>query len=147
MKLCIISPGKKHDTLVSPFITEFEKRLTPYFTLEWIFPEASDKKEEAKKILGVIREDDSIFLLDEKGKSFTSLELANFLEIEKNKSTKRLVFIIGGAFGVDEEVKERAHKILSLSELVFPHMLVRAILIEQLYRASTITFGGKYHHE
>lgn len=147
MKLCIISPGKNHSVLVKDFIQEFEMRLSATYDIEWVFPEAGTKKEEAKKILQTVKSDDYVILLDERGKQIKTEGLAEILEIEKNNGTKRMCFIIGGAFGVDEEVASRANRTISLSLLVFPHMLVRAILIEQLYRAHTILSGGKYHHE
>ena len=85
-------------------------------------------------------------LLDEKGKSLSSEGLATFLQTRANESTKKIVFLIGGAFGVDEKVKKRAQFVWSLSSLVFPHHLVRLILAEQLYRAATIIRNEKYHH-
>jgi 23S rRNA (pseudouridine1915-N3)-methyltransferase len=147
MKICIISPGKAHDALLKDFIAEFEHRLSPYFTIEWHFPDAGEKSSEAKKILSLLKDGDRILLLDEGGKTIDTLQLANILEREMNASVKRLVFIIGGAYGVHESIKDMAHKTLSLSQLTFPHMLVRAILVEQLYRANSFLHGGKYHHE
>jgi 23S rRNA (pseudouridine1915-N3)-methyltransferase len=73
-------------------------------------------------------------------------DLAKLLDKQLVKGTKRLVFVIGGAFGVNNKVKDRVNTILKISSLVFPHMLVRLILVEQLYRASSILDGGKYHH-
>ncbi len=122
-------------------------RLSPFFPIEWQFPIAGEKEEEAKKILALLRKDDTIILLDERGKLVSTPDIAKILEEGKNNGVKRLVLIIGGAYGVDNTVKERAHKTISLSALVFPHMLVRVILIEQLYRANSTLHGGKYHHE
>ncbi len=147
MKFCIISPGKKHDPLLKDYIEEFEKRLKPQGAIIWEHPQASDKKEEAKKIISLLRDDDFILLLDERGKILSTPLLAELLEKKQNESVKRFVIIIGGAYGVDEEVKQKAHFTLSLSPLVFPHMLVRAIIVEQLYRSYSCLSGGKYHHE
>ena len=94
-----------------------------------------------------IQKDDFVVLLDERGKQFTSTSLANFIQQRANESCKRIVFIIGGAFGVDELIVKRANYTWSLSNLVFPHMMVRLILAEQLYRACTILKNEKYHHE
>ena len=101
-----------------------------------------------KKMLAVshLTKNDYIVVLDERGKQFTSPQLALFLEQRANESTRQLIFIIGGAFGVDELIQKRANHTWSLSNLVFPHHLVRLMLAEQLYRACTIIRNEKYHH-
>ena len=137
MKILIISPGKAHDFTVKDGIAEFEKRIPKKFGLSWVF---------AEDILKHCKEDDFVALLDERGKDIDTPGLAALLDSHLGQGTKRVVFIIGGAYGVTDEVKKRAHATYKLSSLVFPHMLVRLILIEQLYRASTILEGGKYHH-
>jgi 23S rRNA (pseudouridine1915-N3)-methyltransferase len=104
------------------------------------------RRKEADTILDWLEKDDYLVLLDEKGKSLSSEGLATFLQTRANESTKKIVFLIGGAFGVDEKVKKRAQFVWSLSSLVFPHQLVRLILAEQLYRAATIIRNEKYHH-
>jgi 23S rRNA (pseudouridine1915-N3)-methyltransferase len=104
------------------------------------------RRKEGDCILDWLEKDDYLVLLDEKGKSLSSEKLAAFLQSRANESTKRVVFLIGGAFGVDERVKKRAQLLWSLSTLVFPHQLVRLILAEQLYRAATILRNEKYHH-
>jgi 23S rRNA (pseudouridine1915-N3)-methyltransferase len=104
------------------------------------------RRKEAGMILDWLEKDDYLVLLDEKGRSLSSEGLATFLQTRANESTKRIVFLIGGAYGVDEMVKKRANFCWSLSTLVFPHQLVRLILSEQLYRAATILRNEKYHH-
>jgi len=146
MKIAIISPGKAHDSTVVEGIAEFEKRLPKKFSLQWLFPSASDTDAEAKAILKQLKDGDYVVLLDERGKDINTPGLAAMLDTHLGQGTKRLVFIIGGAYGVTDEVKARAQAIYKLSSLVFPHMLVRLILTEQLYRAATILDGGKYHH-
>ena len=89
---------------------------------------------------------DKLILLDERGKNLHSPELAKLLQQHADQSTKNLIFLIGGAYGVSDAVKKRADFCWSLSNLVFPHMLVRLILAEQLYRACTIMRNEKYHH-
>ena len=143
----LVSPGKRHDTFLSDFINEYQKRLSPFYDIEWHFPSAGDKEDEGKKILGLLKDDDLVLLLDEDGKKCSTPYLANLLESAKNEGAKRLVIIIGGSYGVSEAVTSRANQSLSLSDLVLPHMLVRAIIIEQLYRANSLLVGGKYHHE
>lgn len=147
MKLLIISPGKRHDPKLADAIGEYERRLSSVLPVEWVFPATGTKESEGVSILKQIKEEDFVVLLDERGKEVNNNDLANLLETGLNQSIKRIVVIIGGAYGVSEEVSERADKTLKLSSLVFPHMLVRLMLVEQLYRAWSIRSGGKYHHE
>lgn len=147
MKLLIISPGKAHDPSVADAIAEFEKRLdTRRFDLRWAFPTAGDKAVEGAAIQKLLKDGDYVVLLDERGRDIDTPGIARLLDTQLQAGTKRLVVIIGGAFGVDAAVSPRADVTLKLSSLVFPHMLVRLILIEQLYRAQSILDGGKYHH-
>lgn len=156
MKIQLWSVGKPHDAYVKAGIEDFTKRLNNYFPAQWqIIPapkqsasmsDQLQKKAEAAAILQLVEKDDFLILLDERGKQFSSTELAEILQKRANESTKRLIFIIGGAFGVNESITQRANMIWSLSKLVFPHMLVRLILSEQLYRACTILRNEKYHH-
>ena len=146
MKLLIISPGKSHAHEYVDAIQEYEKRLRPVLPIEWLFPSVGTKDQEGEAILRRIESDDVVILLDEQGKDIDSPGLAELLEANLSAGTKRLVFIIGGAFGVSDAVKKRANKTIRLSSLVFPHMLARLILTEQLYRAWSIRSGGKYHH-
>lgn len=97
-------------------------------------------------IMEWVKPDDYLVLLDERGKQFSSASLAVFLQTKANESTKKLIFLIGGAYGVDEVIAKRANHKWSLSQLVFPHQLVRLILAEQIYRACTILRNEKYHH-
>jgi 23S rRNA (pseudouridine1915-N3)-methyltransferase len=156
MKIQLWSVGKVHDAYAKAGIDDFTKRITNYFPAEWhiISPpknagnlsEIDLKKSEAAIILAQLQKDDYLILLDERGKSFSSPELAQWIQQRANESTKRIVFLIGGAFGVDDTVMKRANHTWSLSKLVFPHMLVRLILAEQVYRACTILRNEKYHH-
>ncbi len=156
MKMQLWSVGKPHETYVKDGITDFSNRLNKYFSAEWliisppknaaVLSEEALKKAEATIILAQLTADDFLVLLDERGKALTSPQLANFIQQRANESTKRIVFLIGGAFGVDASVTKRANLVWSLSNLVFPHMLVRLILAEQLYRACTILRNEKYHH-
>lgn len=156
MKLLFLSVGKAHESYVQQGIEDFTKRLNRYFVVEWqivsppknaaAISESELKIQEGKTILSQLQQDDFLVLLDERGKEFSSPQLANFIQQRANESCKRLVFLIGGAFGVSEEVFKKANHTWSLSQLVFPHMLVRLILAEQLYRACTILRNEKYHH-
>ncbi|MEJ7671383.1 MAG: 23S rRNA (pseudouridine(1915)-N(3))-methyltransferase RlmH [Chitinophagaceae bacterium] len=89
---------------------------------------------------------DVLIVLEEKGKQLTSEKLAELIQLYANKSAKNLVFLIGGAYGIDQKIINRANFVWSLSQLVFPHQLVRLILAEQVYRACTIIRNEKYHH-
>jgi 23S rRNA (pseudouridine1915-N3)-methyltransferase len=146
MKLLIISPGKPHALEFRDSIKEYEKRLSSALPVEWAFPAPSDKETEGAAILKFLKPEDAVVLLDERGKDIDSPGLASMLDTYLNEGTKRLVLIIGGAFGVSDAVSVRADRTLKLSSLVFPHMLVRLIVVEQLYRAWSIRSGGKYHH-
>lgn len=156
MKIVLASVGKPHEALVKAGVEEFTQRIQKYYGVEWkiIAPpknaaslnEAALKKAEAELVLQQLQPDDFLILLDERGKNISSPELANLLQQRANESTKRVVFLIGGAFGVDNTIQQRAQFTWSLSKLVFPHMLVRLILAEQVYRACTINRNEKYHH-
>lgn len=156
MKIQFWSIGKANDGYVNDGITDFTKRINKYFQADWlIIPPPKNaaalsvielKKAEAQLILNQLTKDDYLVLLDERGKQLSSVELSAFLQQRANESTKRLIILIGGAFGVDDLVTKRANYTWSLSKLVFPHMLVRLILSEQIYRACTILKNEKYHH-
>lgn len=156
MKIQLWSVGKPHEAYAKAGIDDFTKRINNYFPAGWqIIPppknaanlsETDLKKAEAVIILAQLQKDDYLVLLDERGKAFSSPELARWIQQRANESTKRIVFLVGGAFGVDEAVMKRADHTWSLSRLVFPHMLVRLILAEQVYRACTILRNEKYHH-
>ena len=154
MRISFYSVGKGNEAYVSAGISEFTTRVNRYFPCEWklISPAKHPgtpqevMKQEAVSILDALQKEDYVVLLDERGKSFSSVQLAGFIQARANSSCRHLVFLIGGAFGVDESVKARAQWTWSLSSLVFPHQLVRLILSEQVYRACTIISNEKYHH-
>ena len=154
MKLSILSVGKAHESYVKEGVEQFTKRIAHYYPIDWqlITPSkltepAQIKKAEAASILKALAVTDVLILLDETGKMLSSPGLAKLIQQKANMSAQRVVFLIGGAYGVDEEIKKRANFTWSLSELVFPHMLVRLILAEQVYRACSILANEKYHHD
>ena len=157
MKLEFWAIGKNNEPYVKPGVDEFTRRIHKYFKAEWnIIPvpknagmlsEMDLKKREGETILEWLKKDDWLVALDENGKQLTSLKLAAFIQARANESVKRLVFVIGGAFGLDDAVLKRANYTWSLSGLTFPHQLVRLILAEQVYRACTIVKNEKYHHQ
>lgn len=157
MKIQLWSIGKAHESYVKEGVEDFTRRISKYFPVEWkIFTAARQtansvendiKKNEAHTILQALQKDDYLVLLDENGKQISSPQLASFIESRANSSVRQLVFLIGGAFGADEQIKSRANFMWSFSQLVFPHQLVRLMLSEQIYRACTIIRNEKYHHE
>lgn len=147
MKLVIISVGKEKDDNSEELRNYFERKVLRYAPLEWVYiSHDSTEEKEGEKIMAALKKEDYVVLLDEKGKDITSNALAELVENRMVDSVRRMVFIIGGAYGVSETVVSRANYVWKLSSLVFPHMLVRVILLEQLYRAHTILRGEKYHH-
>ena len=108
---------------------------------------AEVKSRESELILKALRPSDQLILLDEKGRSFRSVEFASFLEGKMARSSADLVFVVGGAFGFSDAVRSRADGMISLSPMTFSHQMVRVIFLEQLYRALTILNGHPYHNE
>lgn len=156
MKIVLHTIGKEDDPFLKNSILDFTKRISHYYHVEWkiIQPiknqrnltEKILKAKEAAAILESIKKDDYLVALDEKGTMFSSAKLASWMQARANESVKQLIFLIGGAYGLSEEVLRRANFIWSLSPLTFPHQLVRLILAEQVYRACTIIKNEKYHH-
>ena len=152
MPLRVVAIGKKHEAWISEGIERYQKRLRKPFILEWVYlPHSSReglsaRQDESERILLRLKESDFVVLLDEKGKIINSPALASLLELPLN-SSRSVVIIIGGAYGVDQSVHDRADFVWSLSLLVFPHQLVRLLLAEQLYRAQEIAAGNPYHHD
>lgn len=157
MKIACWSVGKSHEAYVKAGVEEFTGRLNRYYKTTWtllpvpkqsgMLSEIDLRKKESAMILEWLSKDDYLVLLDEKGKQLSSPGLANFIQQRANESVRQLVFLIGGAYGVDPAIYQRAQFVWSLSELVFPHQLVRLLLAEQLYRAATILKNEKYHHQ
>ena len=156
MKLQLKAIGKPHEAFVKEGVELFTRRITNYFPVEWqimpmpknagVLSETELKKKEGEMILQSFQKDDYVVLLDERGKQMNSEGFAQFIQQRANESAKNLVFLIGGAYGVSDEVITRANYKWSLSQLVFPHQLVRLILAEQIYRACSINRNEKYHH-
>ncbi|MEO7522487.1 MAG: 23S rRNA (pseudouridine(1915)-N(3))-methyltransferase RlmH [Ferruginibacter sp.] len=156
MKLQLWTVGKAHENYVKEGIDIFSKRISNYYPIQWniipmpknagILNEQDLKIKEGESIISVLKKEDYLVLLDEKGKQMNSEGFAAFLQQRANESEKNIIFLIGGAYGVSEPVVQRANYKWSLSQLVFPHQLVRLILAEQIYRACSILRNEKYHH-
>lgn len=157
MKIQLWSVGKAHEPYVKAGVEDFTRRAGNYFKVEWLLipapknagqlNEADLRKREGETILQSLEKDDYLVALDERGKMLSSEGLAQLLQARANESTRRLIFLIGGAYGLDAAVMKRANLSWSLSQLVFPHQLVRLLLAEQVYRACTILKNEKYHHK
>lgn len=156
MKIRFLCLGKESEHKVKSETEEYTRRIKFYYAAEWNclpgiknssrLPEKELKAKEASLILENIRKDDYLIALDERGTMLSSAKLASWMQSRANESVKQLVFLIGGAYGLDESVLKRANFTWSLSPLTFPHQLVRLILAEQVYRACTILKNEKYHH-
>lgn len=149
--ITIIAVGKKHEDWILDGLKRYEKRLSKPWDVKWLLLPHSPqegigaRQDESERILQRLSPSDFVILLDERGKLLDSPALAR--QIERVFPTgKNVVCIIGGAYGVNDALTARADLVWSLSPLVFPHQLVRLILIEQLYRAQEIALGHPYHH-
>jgi 23S rRNA (pseudouridine1915-N3)-methyltransferase len=155
LKITLLCIGKSNEPYLIEGIKMYLKRLPHYTNFEYV--ELKDVKatkdisalklSEGQLFLANIEKDDFVILLDEKGHEFTSIQLSQFIIKHQNQSTKKMIFIIGGAFGFSDEILHRANYKLSLSKLTFSHQMVRLFFVEQLYRAFTIIKGEKYHNE
>lgn len=149
MKICVANVGKVKDKHLRALNEEFEGRISHYLPFEAISVKEAKgpqiKALEAAALKAAIPEGAHVVLLDEHGKSMRSVELADFLQAQMNRSTRHLVFVIGGAAGLDPEWLKTADTRLTLSAMTLPHELARLVLVEQIYRALTILRGEPYH--
>lgn len=157
MKITLLQIDKTQEAWLNEGIAQYIKRLGNYVSFEMATinmpknvrqrTEEEQKNEEAKLIFAKLQPSDVLILLDENGKHYSSREFSRFISQQQNASVKHLVFIIGGPFGFDEKLYNRANFKLSLSAMTFSHQMVRVFFLEQLYRAFTILRGEKYHHD
>lgn len=151
MSITIIAIGKKHEGWVTTGIQRYQKRLAKPWDLEWVLLSHSTlegdraRQNESERILNKLPTREYVVLLDERGKMLNSPALAKLCD-QQFVNSQHITIIIGGAFGVSDKLRERANVVWSLSELVFPHQLVRLMLVEQIYRAQEIALGHPYHH-
>ncbi|QIM17268.1 23S rRNA (pseudouridine(1915)-N(3))-methyltransferase RlmH [Leucobacter insecticola] len=147
----MLAIGKKHENWVTDGIARYEKRLRKPFDVSWqLLPHSSRegdaaRAEESERILAKLDRGAFVILLDERGRNIDSPALAATMQGAFDAG-RAVVVIIGGAYGVEDRVRDRADFVWSLSKLVFPHQLVRLILAEQLYRAQEIAGNRPYHH-
>lgn len=157
MNIKLLAIGKTDNKNLQNLIEEYSKRLSFYikFDLEIIpdiknvknLSESQQKEKEGELILSKITATDQLILLDENGKTLSSLDFSDYLQKKMNSGIKTLVFVIGGPYGFSQEVYEKAQGKISLSLMTFSHQMVRLFVIEQLYRGFTILKNEPYHHQ
>lgn len=157
MKITLLTVGKTDKDWVRQGIEIYVSRLKHYIPFAIVeIPELKNvsaltkdqiKVREGELILKNIKQTDDLILLDERGKEYTSVELAKVIQDKISYGGKDMVYVIGGAYGFSDAVYQRANLKISLSRMTFSHQMVRAIFVEQIYRAFTIMRGEPYHHE
>jgi 23S rRNA (pseudouridine1915-N3)-methyltransferase len=157
MNIRLLAIGKTDNKDLQSLIDDYCKRLSFYvkFDLEIIpdiknvknLSEAQQKEKEGELILAKISPTDQLILLDENGKTYSSVGFSDYLQKKMNAGIKTLVFVIGGPYGFSETVYQKAQGKVSLSEMTFSHQMVRLFVIEQLYRGFTILRNEPYHHQ
>ncbi|GAB5465092.1 MAG: 23S rRNA (pseudouridine(1915)-N(3))-methyltransferase RlmH [Candidatus Kapaibacteriales bacterium] len=157
MNITLLTVGNTTDLNISSLVEQYKNRLKHYINFELVeIKDIKSKKKlspnelskaEGEQIVKKLKPEDMLFLLDEKGKEFSSLGFADFIQKQMNSGIKNLVFCIGGAYGFSDEIYELAIGKISLSKMTFTHQMVRLFATEQIYRAMTILKGEKYHNE
>jgi len=157
MNIKLLAIGKTDNKSLQSLIDEYTKRLSFYikFDLDIIpdiknvknLSEGQQKQKEGELILAKLSATDHLILLDENGKSFSSVGFADELQKKMNAGIKTLVFVIGGPYGFSEEVYQKANGKISLSAMTFSHQMVRLFVTEQIYRGFTILRNEPYHHQ
>lgn len=157
MKITLLTVGKTDKDWVKQGLDIYMSRLKHYIPFSMTeIPELKNvsalskdqiKIREGELILKNVRSSDDVILLDERGKQYSSMELAGVIRDKMTYGGRDIVFVIGGAYGFSDAVYDRADSKLSLSRMTFSHQMVRAIFVEQIYRAFTIIKGEPYHHE
>ena len=157
MKIVLLTIGKTSEKYLIDGIAQYQKRLKHYTKFEMLeipnlknaknFSNAEIIKKEGELILKQLQNSDHLVLLDDKGKDFTSPKYAQKLQQWMLSGKKKVVFVVGGAYGFSEQVYKRGNEKISLSKMTFSHQMVRLFFVEQLYRAFTILNNEPYHHE
>lgn len=157
MEIQLLVIGKNSSALLQEATNTYLDRLKHYISYSIkILPdvkntrtmsEEQQKTAEGKLLLGAIQPSDFVMLLDERGKRFTSMSFADWLQTKMSSGLKRLIFVVGGPYGFSPDVYGRADGKLSLSDMTFSHEMIRLFFTEQVYRAMTILRHEPYHHE
>ena len=156
MKVVVLYIGKTAERYLQQGEAVYQKRLGHYLPISFeVIPDVKGggklpvdqlREREAEAVLGRVQPTDRLILLDEGGSQYDSVSFAGWLDRELQRPARRLVFLVGGAFGFAPSVYDRADGKLSLSTMTFSHQMVRLFLTEQLYRAMTILRNEKYHN-
>jgi len=155
VKWLVLVFGKTVGKEYPPLLMDYCKRIGKYCDFEYkeipnSAPSSISVKEiqerEYKILSQFIKKGDCLVLMDEKGKEYNSVEWASFMEQQQIRSSKRILFVIGGAYGFTDLQKQEANHLISLSKMTFTHQMARLILLEQLYRGFTILNNQPYHH-
>ena len=157
MKIVLLNIGKTKEQYLIDGISQYQKRLNHYAQFELLelsnikntnnLSDSELLRKEGELILQQLQLSDHLVLLDDKGKDFTSSKFAEKLQGWMLSSKKRLVFVVGGAYGFSEQVYQRGNEKLSLSKMTFSHQMVRLFFVEQMYRGYTILNNEPYHHQ
>lgn len=157
MKVLFVVIGKTDASYFNDAIREYKNRLVHYLPFEMtVIPDiknvknlsqSQQKEKEGEFILKTLLPGDQVVLLDERGKEYSSLQFASYIDKKMQTVARRLVFVVGGPYGFSDAVYSAAVEKISLSKMTFSHQMIRMIFIEQLYRAMTILRGEPYHHE
>lgn len=157
MNIKLIAIGKTDNKALQSLIDDYTKRLSHYvkFDIDIIpdiknvknLSEAQQKEKEGELILAKLTPTDQLVLLDENGKTFSSVGFSDELQKKMNSGVKTLVYVIGGPYGFSEQVYAKAQGKVSLSAMTFSHQMVRLFFTEQVYRAFTILRNEPYHHQ
>jgi 23S rRNA (pseudouridine1915-N3)-methyltransferase len=146
-QITLIAVGRMKAGALSDLADMYLKRFAALGPVRIVEVDARDKAREAEAILAKVPEGAALVALDERGKTLSSPGLADWIGRQQNDAVQHLVFVIGGADGLDESVRKRANLVMAFGQMTWPHMMVRVMLLEQLYRAQQILAGHPYHRE
>jgi len=157
MQITVLTIGKTDSSELAELISIYEKRLGHYIKFKFVIipdlknsknlSEKLQKEKEGELILNQVHSSDTLLLMDENGKQFSSIKFSQFLQKKMNSGIKHLVLAIGGPYGFSNKVYERCNGQISLSQMTFSHQMVRLFAIEQIYRAFTILRNEPFHHQ
>ena len=155
MKIKLIVVGKTSNTFIKSLISDYEDRINHFINYEMIeinlkktknISEKEIKKKEGIKILDRVEKKDYVVLFDENGKEYSSVEFSEFIKNKITNFSKKIVFVVGGAYGFSDDIYVRSNSLISLSKMTFSHQMIRIFILEQLYRAFTIINNHPYHN-
>lgn len=156
MKIILLQIDKTDQSFIEAGVAEFAKRVNRYNPFEMVTLSISktvrsksipeQKAEEEKQLLPYLEKYDTVILLDENGKQYSSLEFSKQIQQHLNSGKKSLCFVIGGPYGFTDSLRKK-YPTMSFSKFTFSHQMIRLLFCEQLYRAFSIIRGEKYHHE